>query len=975
MNTFVAWGKTGFDPITRERMWLPLSQHLTDSGAAAGLLWDDWLSPGLRDLIAAPFGGLSHGRGVARFLAAVHDVGKATPAFAVQARRSNAYLLDRMAASGLRVDPRLPHEASRDLRHAVAGQVILQDWLAEQGWDQGAAAQLAVVIGGHHGVPPDRRELLDARTRGHLLGEGQWREAQRHLIEQAAHGSDTAGLWRSWSSVQLPQPAQVALTGLIIMADWIASNSDYFPLVRESQDPRTLEKSGRRAEKALQRLGLPSAWCPAPGGSSADERLAERFDITAGARPVQTAALAAAERIPTPGIMVIEAAMGEGKTEAALLAAEVLAHRSGAGGCFVALPTQATTNAMFIRVLEWLDRLPDDAQPGTRSAHSLVLAHGKSSLNAGYRDLSWLGKPADVAIDERDEPTSDGPRHECTVQAYVETWTRGRKKGALADFVVGTIDQLLFVALKARHLALRHLGIARKVVIIDEVHAYDVYMSVYLARALEWLGAYGVPVILLSATLPAQRRQELCAAYQRGLASHTRSEQTSYDWNPWANTEGALASNAIEPASAENPPLDYPVITCADEHGITTTPVPGSDARRTNVAIEAFPDDLDILVSRLDRDLADGGCALVVRNTVRRAQETAQALTDRFGDEVRLVHARYIGHDRSANDEWLRTHFGPPGTAERPQRMIVVGTQVVEQSLDIDFDLLVTDLAPIDLMLQRIGRVHRHRRGDGESDRPGRLRQARCMVTGVTEWDGEPPVPVDGSRRVYGTHLLYRSAWPVLVASRTETAWQLPRDIPGLVAQVYDDTPMGPAGWQPTMRGAEARDLALTERRRTRARDFLLDPPGSPGTAILGWIYAGVGEADDDTRGRAAVRDGDDSVEVLLLRRAADGTLHLPDGKVFEAGAPVDPQYRPTPAVARALSGCSLRLPAWATAGPGGKALLDVLHQNWFRPWQDDFDLRGQLLLILDRDGPTRIAGLSFSYDAHTGLEVRRDAT
>ncbi|MFN8079399.1 MAG: CRISPR-associated helicase Cas3' [Kineosporiaceae bacterium] len=975
-DTYLAWGKTGFDPATKEPLWLPLSQHLTDSGAAAGMLWDGWLSPGMRTLLAAPFGDLSHGRAVARFLAAVHDVGKATPAFAVQARRGNGYLLDLMAANGLQVDPRLPPEASRELRHALAGQLILQDWLVEQGWDRRAAAQLAVVIGGHHGIPPDRGDLLDARQRRQHLGEGPWRAAQRHLIDCAARASGTEDLWPIWASIMVSQPAQVALTGLVIMADWIASNAELFPLLRESQDRATLGSTRQRAEAAMALLDLPAAWHPNPGRTAPDERLAERFGITAGARPVQTAALAAAEQMPIPGIMVIEAAMGEGKTEAALLAAEVLAHRSGAGGCFVALPTQATTDAMFARVLDWLDRLPDDAAPGARPDHSVVLAHGKSRLNPTYRDLFRLGRPSDIASDESDGPTAGGRHHACTVQAYIDSWTTGRKKGSLADFVVGTVDQLLFVALKARHLALRHLGIARKVVIVDEVHAYDAYMNVYLTRALEWLGAYGVPVILLSATLPPQRRADLCEAYRKGLASHTPPAPTPRDWDPWADGATSTAPQPTTGISATTDPvLHYPVITWAGDRDAGVTPVPRTDARHIDVAVETMPDDLDQLTARLDRELVDGGCALVVRNTVRRAQETAEHLARRFGGDVRLVHARFMGHHRMANDAWLRSRFGPPGTADRPERLIVVGTQVVEQSLDIDFDLLITDLAPIDLVLQRIGRMHRHRRGPGEADRPERLRRARCLVTGVTAWDGEPPTPVDGSARVYGHHLLHRSAWPILEAARTGTPWHLPRDIPLLVAQVYAETPIGPGTWQEVMHTAQEQDLRVTAQRRQHAQDYLLSAPGPPGEPILGWLYAHVGEADDDTRGRAAVRDGDDSVEVLLLRRHPDGSLHLPDGEFPAAGALVEPQNRPAAPLAQALAGCSLRLPSWATAGPNGAALMDALHENWFRPWQDDDALRGQLVLILDRDGLTRITGLSFTYDAHIGLEVRRDGS
>lgn len=976
------WGKTNDDhgrPMAAvDREWLPLAQHLRDSGAAISHLWDDWLSQGLRDLIGASFGGQENGRRVARFLAAVHDIGKATPAFALQARPRYGELLDRMAAAGLRIHPGLPPAAARELRHALAGHVILHDWLVEQGWSSEAADQLAVIVGGHHGIPPEFTDINHVLSKDLHFGGEAWRTTRRALLDRAALGSQTTDLWPTWRSLRIPQPTQVALSGLVIMADWIASNTDLFPLLALDQIDCS-HSANDRAQHAFERLGLPTAWRPQPGSGTADDHLKRRFDIIGGARPVQAAALAAARTMDLPGLMIVEAAMGEGKTEAALLAAETLAHRSKTSGCFIGLPTQATTDAMFSRMLGWLEQLPDG---GPNSPHSVVLAHGKSWLNTSYRDLFSLGKPGSVGIDEREESTGDGARHDCEVQAYVEQWTTGRKKGALADFVVGTVDQLLFMALKSRHLALRHLGLARKVVIIDEVHAYDAYMNVYLERSLEWLGAYGVPVILLSATLPPQRRLGLCAAYQRGLARRVVTPPVEIDWTQSLGGWGEAGTASADADSSTSPPIDdasapYPLISLATQEEVTSLPVTASDARRTEVSIHVLDDDLDTLVATLREQLDGGGCALVVRNTVHRAQEAATRLRQEFaadGTEVRLAHARFMGHHRVANDDWLRTRFGAPASAAtRPQRAIVIGTQVVEQSLDIDFDVLITDLAPVDLVLQRIGRLHRHRRGNGEADRPPRLRIARCMVTGVANWHAEPPEVAPDSSRIYARSLLLRSAWPIIQAHRAALPWVLPTDIPRHVRDVYADEPRTPGPWQAATLAADVDLLNATDERRRKARSYLLAEPDKPGEPILGWVHAGIGEADEHL-GRAAVRDGDDSLEALLLRRHHDGTLRLPEGNFDGANEIIEIDTRPNPRQARALAGCSLRLPAWVSNGELGSRVLNALQQNWFPAWQQDPILRGQLILCLDDAFPTDVAGMLFTYDRTTGLEVRRNA-
>ena len=578
------WAKTNWTNPGEAPGWLPLSTHLDDAGAMAGLLWDRWLPLQVQHVIADGFaGGKEDARRLVTFLAAAHDIGKATPAFAVQA----PVLAAQMRSLGLEMSVEVPREERRRLPHGLAGEAIIEDWLqVRHGWGRREAAALGVIVGGHHGVPPEPGASLTALTapRAHLLGTGTWRQVQVELLERSAARTGAVDRLAGWRSLRLTQQAQVAVTSIVVISDWLASNTDLFPLFESGAFPD--EASGQRASSAWRRVNMPAPWVATDDGATVDALLRSRFSFPAEiqARPVQRAAVDVAREMDLPGLMVIEAPMGEGKTEAALLAAEILAARSGAAGCFVALPTQATTDSMFLRVLAWLARVPDrrvasDAEVHEHAARAIYLAHGKARLNPVFRELNTPGNGVGIG----DENGMGGvARHSADV--YVNWWMSDARKGPLADFVVGTIDQLLFMGLKARYLALRHLAMARKVVVIDEIHAYDAYMNVYLERALEWLGAYHVPVIMLSATLPPAARLRLAQAYRSGVAAGSAPTQVDVfgrrSWKP--ATPGV---ETIDPGSSDWSAGTYPSISvlagCVNSNwphprrvdGVTTGPV------------------------------------------------------------------------------------------------------------------------------------------------------------------------------------------------------------------------------------------------------------------------------------------------------------------------------------------------------------------------------------------------------------------
>jgi hypothetical protein len=390
-----------------------------------------------------------------------------------------------------------------------------------------------------------------------------------------------------------------------------------------------------------------------------------------------------------------------------------------------------------------------------------------------------------------------------------------------------------------------------------------------------------------------------------------------------------------------------------------------------------MPDDFPVLGERLAQELAEGGCALVVRNTVDRVLETAAYLRERF-EHVTVAHARFLDLDRLAKDAELLELFGPPDKSPgRPTAAhIVVASQVAEQSLDIDFDLLVSDLCPIDLLLQRMGRLHRHQRGEGQTDRPKRLRSARCLVIGAN-WEAVPVEPVRGSRRVYRLHALLRSAAvlePYLAGtSPTGHVVRLPHDISPLVQRAYGSERVGPESWQEAMARARAAHELHGNTQREKALDFQLGPVGRPGLALVGWVDAGVGDADDTRKGRAQVRDTRESLEVLVVQRRLDGTVTtVPWLSKGRGGVEVSTEAVPESKVARIVAACGLRLPYHYSSPETMDRAIAELEAQCVPAWQskESHWLAGELILMLDEDCRTTLAGYALHYSPEDGLKV-----
>lgn len=898
-----------------------LLQHLLDTAAVAEILWDRFLAPTVKAKLEESSGG--QGRELFSLVCGLHDVGKASPAF----QSKHDALAQAVRAAGLGWRP-LDAEA-RKWHHTLAGAHLLRGVLEKAGWSREAVAWVLPLVSGHHGRVPNKGAWRKPPPRSDAQGNEAWQQAQEALVRRVARelGLELAEM----CPVVRPRRAvQLAISGAVIVADWIASDDQHFRGIPDL-DRVSMGVARNRAERAWVALRLHGGWDPA-----ALTRYPNQVEARFGkpARPAQRDAVELAAAMPAPGLVIVEAPMGEGKTEAALAAVEVLASRFGCDGVFVGMPTQATGDAMYSRVRRWAAAVAPDVPVG--------LLHGKRRFNREWRELH---DPVDFA--GVDEYGCDDGRYGTAGQSEAKEnrlapadWLLGAKRGLLAALTVGTVDQLLYAATRTKHVMLRHAGLAGRVVVLDEVHAYDVYMSQFLFEALRWLADAQVPVVLLSATLPPALRAELAEAYLQGALGQRDVEMHG------------LPDAAGYPSTLTVCPVDgLPDYGCR-----ASAPWRPSTSVDVQVLPEEPTDGPEAVVATLTQALRDGGCALVIRNTVGRAQQTYAAVKAEFGDDAVLLHARMTMGQRADRTERLLRSLGAPDQPDaepRPRRLVVVATQLAEQSFDVDADLLITDLAPIDLLLQRIGRLHRHLRP--ADARPPSVRRPRVVVAGMAlDGDGPPRFPA-GSRAVYGEHLLLRSA--ALVADAG--CWSVPAQVPELVAVGYSADPDAlPVSWHDRAATAQAAWLQDRSARTANAEQFLLATVDQLGASTIDGLHVrSVAAVSDDDAVRAAVRDGDDSVEVCLVRREG-GMYRTLSGRSLGPQGEVAPSDR---AVLDEVAADSVRLPSQISAAA----------KEELRPlpgWEADPWLRHARALELDGELSAELGGYRLWYSTELGL-------
>jgi CRISPR-associated endonuclease/helicase Cas3 len=748
------WGKSGDD--AGNRIFHPLAFHVLDVAACA----EAWLreNPHWLARLAGRFEVNSEGlQNVVVALIALHDIGKCARGF--QGKRLDLWP-DILGARP---------EVELSVRHDAAGL-----WLIDKvtGLSTIAARMLPelspscrdLVVQAtccHHGEPIAATEIRNPR-----------RDIGRESQEVAgALAEAVLGLFDRAPSCPIADKHaplfSFALSGLTVLSDWLGSNRTWFEYrsLTDAADLAAYWNGFARpsAETALRESGLLPAR-PARGRGIGDLFPAIR-------EPTELQRFAAEVAFDDgPRLFVIEDMTGAGKTEAAALLAYRLIEAGKARGLYVALPTMATANAMFDRLeTSYLGMFESAPKP------SIVLVHGKRRLVEGFENLPGSLARNDEGGSEEDDPSST------TASAFCADWIRRSAKQAfLAQVGAGTIDQALLAVLPARHQSLRLHGLTDKVLIVDEAHAYDSYMGEEIETLLRFHAALGGSAIVLSATLPAERRTKLVRAFRQGVEGPT-----------W--TASAMA---------------YPLVTSVSRDDASETPLALRKGLEREVDVERIGSVEEMHAIALTAARA-GAAVAVVRNTVDEAIASRNALAAEFCDVV-LFHARFAMCDRSRIEEDVVGRFGKHGNGKR--NCILVATQVVEQSLDLDFDVMLTDLAPVDLSIQRAGRLWRHER----LPRPGGDRPILHVFS------PEPPEDADarwltgvqpGTCGVYrDAALLWRSARALFsagkIVSKTSTGLRpIERgEVRALVEAVYGEGKLEiPAGLEAAENEAEGK--------------------------------------------------------------------------------------------------------------------------------------------------------------------------
>jgi len=529
------------------------------------------------------------------------------------------------------------------------------------------------------------------------------------------------------------------IAGLTVLSDWIGSNSQYFDY---PQPEISFAAYWNHARKQAAIAVADSGIFPASPKSleTAQSLLAEGR----AASPLQNAVFG----IPLsdgPQLFIVEDVTGAGKTEAALMLASRLLCAGRANGLYFALPTMATANAMYERMANSYRGLFEASPPP-----SLALAHGRKALHDRFSSSI-------LEIAEPDSRSRTGNPDDETAEAMCAAWIADdRRKAFFAHVGAGTIDQALLGVLPSRHQALRLWGLADRVLIIDEAHSYDPYVNKEMERLIEFHAALGGSAIILSATLSSEGRQALVNAFSKGVSSPALKIESSA----------------------------YPLLTSVGSGQPPETPV----AMRAGLARSLPVRRIATVEAALDEvcAAAEKGAAVAwIRNAVDDAIEACAALEER-GLKPLLLHARFAMGDRLDKEQEIQRTLGRDSDGAERKR-VIVGTQILEQSLDYDVDAMAIDLAPIDLTIQRAGRLWRHKRDRRPIPSPELLVFSPDPDAPAMDKDWYATM----SRRAAGVYqdagVVWRSAKALFAAGTIDT----PGNIRELIASVYDaDSPL-----------------------------------------------------------------------------------------------------------------------------------------------------------------------------------------
>lgn len=606
------------------------------------------------------------------------------------------------------------------------------------------------VTTGHHGRPPESIPELD-----NFLPSDK--EAARDFllcIHSLFPLMAIPALWDDDESIDLFKHLSWPISAAVVLADWVGSSTRFFPRIARTMTIETYW------QQALDKAKAALAIFPPHSEIAPFTDINTLFPFIEHPTPLQQKVLELEINQPGPQLFILEDVTGAGKTEAALILAHRLMSAGKAQGLFFGLPTMATANAMFDRLAKtWLAFYTPDSRP------SLVLAHSARALMDRFNQSVWSGDLS--GSEEQDE-------HQSFSQGCAAWFTDSNKKALLAEIGVGTLDQAMMAVMPFKHNNLRLLGLSNKILLADEIHAYDAYMSRILENLIERQASNGNCIILLSATLSQQQRDKLIAAFASGAGSHAEAPLLGFDDYPWLTQ--VTGSNVVS------------------QHVDTRKEV----ERSVNIG---WLHSEQACIERIEQAASQGKCIAWIRNSVDDAIRIYRQLIARNvipSDNLALFHSRFAFYDRQRIETETLAHFGKRDSSRRAGK-VLIATQVIEQSLDIDMDEMISDLAPVDLLIQRAGRLQRHIRDcRGQVKNAGRdERDAPELLILAPEWEDSPTETwfssaMRNSAYIYPDH---GRIWLTQRVLREQGAIRMPPSARLLIESVYGENIKMTAGF------------------------------------------------------------------------------------------------------------------------------------------------------------------------------------
>ncbi|MBI4655199.1 MAG: CRISPR-associated helicase/endonuclease Cas3 [Elusimicrobia bacterium] len=760
------WGKA--DRADPQGNYHLLAYHCLDVAAVAKTWWEKD-APLRRVFCAELKTDEETAKSLMLFFSALHDLGKFDARFQLKlpALAQRLYPIDNDADEG--------QDWDRDT-HGLAGWA----WFIKEQEKYGfgnvdyvpSPAEWMQTVAGHHGILP-RDSTLPALHPGNpaiafdSTSRIEWVSKLKKMFLKRVD----INAFPSCPSI---------LAGFCSICDWLGSNADYFPYVTEIIKPEKYFNSRLQfANDAIADSGVFQEPSPKHGMEY----------LFPGKIPYEIQKLI--EKLPCQhGLTLIEAPTGSGKTEAALAYASCLLSNGFGDSIIFALPTQATSNAMLERVEKVAGKL-------FPSGANAVLAHGKARYNHRFRNLQKISATV----------TQTGEDASVQCAKWLAT---SRKRVFLGQIGICTIDQVLLSVLPIRHNFVRGFGIQKSVVIVDEIHAYDSYMNGLLDEVIKRQSKVGGSIILLSATLQSQRREQI-------LDIWNKSRKKELDNAPYPLISNCTSAGGIYLSSVTPPPPKEVEIRLSETNDL----LPSKE-----------------ILSEAVEDARNGGLIAIVCNLVADAQKIARTLrglpgTDNIG--IDLFHSRYRFVERDVLERKIISYYGE--CPLRASKRILVATQVIEQSLNLDFDRMITQICPIDLLFQRLGRLHRL-----TNTRPKNLEKSSCIVLA-------PAVHEYGLHKyVYGD---IRTLWRTQEILKSSASLVFPQAYRLLLEKVYNEEK-----WD-----NEPEDIS------TQHGKFQNEQEGTRLCAIQLMKGGAVPFADTDSRAAVLTRDGEMSLNLLPVLR------------------------------------------------------------------------------------------------------------